>query len=318
MKTKFICLILCIFTAFSLAGCGLDASSAGSGSETYESTVSSVDEEEAEEDAFLDEDDAQGDYDNDFLNEVTIDETVIYSENDITVTALEIYMGGSAQKIRLQIENASDTDISLYAEYLYVNDICLGQSFDISEEAEAGCETTGLLWLEYEDLKRCGIDTAAVITFDLVICDDSDDEIARESIELVTSAGEDYVQEINSSGTVFYEYYNIKVVFLGVYDDVKDCDYAFRFYIKNDFGTTLSISEYQLSVNGSDEISGSLEGAVRTGTATIVDLKIWDAEEIGIESIDDITKMTCGMFFTYEETDDYYLPLWSGLHTVTP
>lgn len=249
---------------------------------------------------------------NDKTNSVTLEETVIYNENNITVTATGLESSWIDRELKLQVENNSDKDIYITGYYFAVN----GISFDtyLSVTVAAGKKAYTSIYLDGTERVEAGIERIASISgYDLYIYDDDSynyetgayDTLDQFSFTVETSAAADYVQKIDESGDVIYQESGITVIAREFSDDFWGT--TIQLLIKNETDQNLNVTVADVSVNDY-MISGWLDAYVCKGTVQYCEMNLYDydLEEADIEQIE---KVAFSLVFLDTKTYDV---LWES------
>lgn len=226
-----------------LGGCGSsEATTSGSGWESIsESSTESGTSDEAAESISAAATSATG--------EVTIEETILYDANDIKVTVTgfdsDALLG---PELQLLIENNSAQNYVIQADYCVVNGYMIMDL--LSADVAAGKKSNESMTFLSSTLERCGIDTITDIRIDLkVISPDTYQTVfSMGEATLQTSAAGRYTQTYNDSGVELYNENGIRVVAMGVADDLLGK--SVLFYVENNSDQHIAVSGDNVSVNG--------------------------------------------------------------------
>lgn len=184
-------------------------------------------------------------------NPVTIEETVIYDEGGIKVTAKSLSTSGLfGPELKLLIENGSNTAVTVSSRSCSVNGYMVESL--MSEDVAAGKKANTTLTLMSSELKSAGITVIAEIEFSLHIYNsDTWSTIAdSEPLLIKTSAAVDYEPEFDNSGDMIFNDKDIEVVVRGL--DYEDSFFGpgIVVYIANNTGRNIVVSAEDVSVNG--------------------------------------------------------------------
>ena len=180
---------------------------------------------------------------------VTLEESVIYNEGDITVTVKgfgkDSFLG---PQIKLLVENNSDKNITVQTRNSSINGYMI--PFTFSCDVATGKKSNDNITVSSSDLEDCGIDTMADIEFSLYIFCSDDWKKINESdmIQLQTSAASTYVQQYDDSGLLVYDENNIKVVAKGITKSFLG--QKLILYIENNSDQSFTIQSRDTSING--------------------------------------------------------------------
>lgn len=219
--------------------------------------------------------------------EITIEETELYNENGIVVTATEISDGWLGTEISLTISNDSGKNMGVSSRNLSVNGYMLSSSGLYSNIA-SGKKAIETLTLMSSELSEAGIETVADIEFSIHVYDSETYDTIDDSelIKLSTSAAEGFTQPVDDSGDVVYDANGIRVICKGLQDDVI-WDGCVVFYMENNSAEFVTIYGENVSVNGY-MVDESLWSDLRAGTRSIEGMYLLTLDEIGLESVDEV------------------------------
>lgn len=239
----------------------------------------------------------------------TIEETVVYDEGGITITAKE-YTTDSVwgDGIKFLIENETDQNITVGVTALIVNDYMIDDLF--VADVAAGKKTNETMELYSTELNAAGIDTIGQIEVYFHIYDsDTWENIAdTDCITIKTSMYDQMDVTVDDEGQVLYDEDGIKIV--GKY--VDDSDFwgtAILLYIENNSDENVMIQTDNLSINGFT-LDSYFSPTVYAGKKAYEDITIFssDLEENDITSVDEVSLTfkfinpdTCS---TISETDE--------------
>ena len=216
------------------------------------------------------------------------EETVIYEDSEIKVTAVDLTEEYSSFDLSFLIENNSSRNIALVGDYFLVNGAVIAE--DIYIRAASGKKGYGTLSLNKNDLDAAGVDMIATIASgDLHITDtDNYDEIYFVPFTVETSFADHYSPSGDSAGELLYDKNGIKVTFL----TMKRGYSGFYVYllIQNDTAYMLTAEAENVSVNGFT-IGTWMFDQIHPGTARVCEFLISDSdlEESKVSSINEIT-----------------------------
>ena len=231
----------------------------------------------------------------------TIDETVVFDEDGIKITAKE-YTTDSiwGDGIKFLIENDTEQNITVGVTALIVNDYMISDLF--VAEVAAGKKTNETMNLSTSDLKAAGITTIGQIEIYFHIYDsDSWDDIANtDCITLKTSLYDQMDTTVDDAGQVLYEEDGIKIV--GKYVDESDFwGTAVLLYIENNSGSNVIVQTDNLSVNGYT-LTAVFSSTIYDGKMAYDNITIFgsELEENDITSVDEIS-----LSFKIIDADDF-------------
>ena len=220
--------------------------------------------------------------------EIQIEEALIYEGAGVTVTVKGMEEGWLGTDIKLLVENSSDRNIVLTGNNFVVNGVTLSGYLYI--DAAAGKKANGTLTLYSDSLDVAGISQIGyVTTCDAQIYDsDSYETLTEVSMEIVTSLGRDYVQELDDSGEVLFESNGVQVIAKVMADEFYGK--SLLLLVKNNSGRTVNVQAENVSVNGFT-VDAWMYDLVWADTLRFCDLDLWNSglEENGITEIQDIS-----------------------------
>ena len=181
--------------------------------------------------------------------DVTLDETVLFDQDDIRITATGLSTDSLfGPELNLLVENDSAQNIVVQPNYCMVN----GYMMDglLSADVAAGKKANDTLDFLSNDLARCGIETITDIELDLVVSDGDSWQTLYETgpVILQTSAAGQYTQTYDDSGEEIYNQNGIRVVAKSVNDDLFGM--GIKFYLENNTDKAVIVNADNVSVNG--------------------------------------------------------------------
>lgn len=222
-------------------------------------------------------------------NEITIAETVLFEADGVRVTAKGLEEGWMGPAIKVLVENDSDKNILLTADAVSVNGYMMPGA-TVYAEVAAGKKANESISLMSSELSRSGIDTVAEIQMYLRIQNPENWDTLRVSdlITLQTSeAG--YVQPVDDSGDMIYDYNGIRVVCKGLKQDLF-WDGTIVFYLENNSTVPVSVYAENVSVNGFMQDVG-MWSDMRSGTRLVDGMYLLDLSDLELESIEDVEEV---------------------------
>ena len=180
---------------------------------------------------------------------VTLDETIIYDENDIKITATGLREDGLlGPELNLLIENNSTQNITVQPEYCLVNGYMMYGL--MSSDVAVGKKNNDTLDFSRSTLEECGIDQIADIRLKFTVSDGESwtTLFKTDELSLQTSAAGSYTQTYNDSGEVIYDTNGIKVVAKSAGDDFLGK--GVTFYLENNTDQHIVVNGENISVNG--------------------------------------------------------------------
>lgn len=239
MKRQLVMSVATVMAVVLMGGCGSSETTSSSGgwesiSET--STESGTSDEMAEETTTT-------------SGDVTIEETVLYDANDIKVTATRFDADALlGPELQILIENNSAQNYVIQADYCVVNGYMITDL--LSADIAAGKKSNESMTFLSSTLERCGINTITDIRIDLKVIDPDTYQtlFTMGEATLNTSAAGSYTQSYDDSGVELYNENGIRVVALGIADDLLGK--SVRFYVENNSAQHIAVSGDNVSVNG--------------------------------------------------------------------
>ncbi len=267
---KILCLILALMMLVSLAACGEGNEEDTKAPESSQSSGDSAGE--SDEDIQVE---TTAPYE---AVEATIEETVLYDENSIKITALSLTYDDTYVNLNLRIENNTDTDLSFLAYDTTVNDFVVEGL--MAEDVASGEQVDGRLFFRKKWLQDDGIDVIADIearfsyyTDDYMV--DGDTEL----VEIKTSAAEGFDYSYDESGSVIYDQDGVKIVFqrLFVTDNTYDGDTEYYpiIFIKNESDEIIYVQDTEVRVNGI-EVDATFGEFIYAGKRMISEVSLYE------------------------------------------
>lgn len=183
--------------------------------------------------------------------EVTIEEQVIYDENDIKVTAKALeYEDWFGPSITVLVENNSQQNITVQTRNSSVNGLMIDTMF--SCDVAAGKKANDSITFYKTELDVANIEILKDIEFQLHIFDSDEWENIADSdtITLTTSADPAYVQQCNTDGFVAYEDEAFKIVVQKLDSDDSFWGSELYVYIENNGDKNITVQARDVSING--------------------------------------------------------------------
>lgn len=240
----------------------------------------------------------------DTTGQPTIQPTVLYNKNSITVTAHEFGKLGDDYAVSIILTNDSDQNVGVGTRSLSVNG-CMMSVSRLECTANSGEKASGYLILDSIELLSAGIETVANMEFYLQFFALGEDDLYKsEMILLETSAAEQTVQPADDSGIEVYNEGGIRIVYQGFTVDGSDNGYA-NFYLENNTDLTLTFTSDSAKVNGAPQDS-YLWTDVRPGTAAIGAVEFYDIATRGITGDEEVATLNVTFYMTNLDTAETY------------
>ena len=222
------------------------------------------------------------------IAKVTIDETVLYEQNQLKITAKEMYYDSYWENvcIKVLIENNSDKDWGIQCDSTVNN---YTQTNYFSCFVAAGKKANETIELYMDELAACGIDTISEIALSFIVEDADSYNTLFETgdIELRTSAY-GTIEQPDIEGQTLYDKDGILIV--GNYaENYSYGDGALLVFVKNCYGKDIEVSCENVSINGF-MIDAYFYQEVKNGRRTVACMSIYsdELEKNDIESFDEI------------------------------
>jgi hypothetical protein len=180
------------------------------------------------------------------LSEVTIEEAVVFDQNDIKITVKSLNTKGSTgPEIKLLIENNSTKNISVQARNTSVNGYMTETFF--SADVAAGKKANDKITLYRSDLNAAGITTIADIELSFHIFDSGtwDTIYDSEPVCIKTSASEGFEYFYDDSGNQVYNDKDVQIVVKGLAENK-----SILLYIYNSNKKDITVQARDFSING--------------------------------------------------------------------
>lgn len=140
-----------------------------------------------------------------FLKDATIEETVLYDEDNVKITATDLTYSNSSAEISVSIENGSDKDLSFICGSLgyscnSVNGYMIQDGY-MNSDVAAGKSAYETIQISYDELLMYGINELADIEIGIQISDDDYNNIYTGGKQILTSAADTYEYKEDSYRT---------------------------------------------------------------------------------------------------------------------
>lgn len=227
---------------------------------------------------------------------VTIEETVVYEENDIEVTVTGLGRNSMGRQVKVTVENNSEYDIVLTGSDFVVNGIMLDGWLYV--EVSAGEETEGAIEFYTEDMKAAGVEQLATVNcVDAYVFDaNSFNNLFECPFSFETSIAGEHEQEIDDSGEVLFEEDGITVIAKGAAAD-DETGATVTILVINETGEDIIVESENVSVNDYT-VDGWMYDRVLADTVRFAQLTIWTTE-LEENDIDDVEEISFSLSFRY-------------------
>ena len=241
-------------------------------------------DDESDEDEDADKEDDKEDDKNDGKDDtkteqpvdVSIEETVVYDENDIKITVTGLEEGWSGMDVKVLVENNTEDDVYLSVDTVIVNGVTMYGSGYV--EVSAGQKANDTLTIYSDELERAGVVNIATIQFvdARIVNADTYDTLFEFQFEVVTSLGEDYVQTVYDEGEVVYDEDGITVIMQGMYEEEYYGTHV-QILVINDTDKDIVVEVEDVNVNGYT-MDAWLYDSVYAGTVCYCLLDLYESE----------------------------------------
>lgn len=285
-KMKWLSVVLCLVLFASMA-IGSGSSSSSDGDKKISSVTTSSDSEDKGSDEAKTEESKEEVKEE--ASGATIEEQVLYDENDIKITATGMEDSWAGTKLTLLIENNSAKGITVQARNANVNGYMVDTM--MSADVAAGKKSNDGLTFQTSGLKECGIEQIATMEFFFHIFDSEtwDEIVDTDVIKIETSIADGYVQNYDDSGEVLIDTNDVKIVGKGLSDKNSVFGPGVILYIENNSDKDITIQVRDVSVNGF-MVDTSMSEDVVAGKKAISAVTFFSSslEENGITDITDV------------------------------
>lgn len=247
----------------------------------------------------------------------TIEETDLYNENDVRVTATGLSYSDSAVTIELTIENNSDKNLSFIAGSLgyscnSVNGFMVDDGY-LNCDVNAGKKANDTIRISYDALRIYGISAIADMEIGIDICDEEYNHIYTGPRQIRTSIADTY--EYKETGyqesltnelfqkaygyslpffaaDVLYEQNGVRVISEAL--AVKGDETVLFLEVENSSGETVNLSSSDIAVNGlsvssstwsTETINPAKRRVMEIDLTSVFDANYWPVygiEEVGL------------------------------------
>ena len=290
-KMKWLAVVLCLVLFASMA-IGSGSSSSSDGDKKISSVTTSSDSEGNGTDEAKSEEAKSEDTTEEVKKEAsgaTIEEKVLFDENDIKITATGMEDSWAGTKLTLLIENNSAKGITVQARNANVNGYMVDTM--MSADVAAGKKSNDGLTFQTSGLKECGIEQIATMEFIFHIFDSEtwDEIVDTDVIKIDTSIADGYVQNYDDSGEVLVDTNDVKIVGKGLSDENSVFGPGVILYVENNSDKDITIQVRDVSVNGFMVDTSMSEDVVASKKAiSAVTFFSSSLEENGITDITDV------------------------------
>lgn len=212
----------------------------------------------------------------------TIEETVMWDNDDIKVTALNLTSDKYYHILNLKIENKTNKDLYVMASRTAVNSFVVEPSMGVNVPAKSTADGQFKIYLK-------DVDAGVIADIETRFSYSSSDYTMNrrtERVKLETSAAASHDYSYDESGTVLYNSNGIKIICQGFNDEGNPIIYLSS---TGELSEGCCVEEYKVYINDREAYC-DFYGWVFTNTRNIVELELndkdLDGNEIGeVESI---------------------------------
>lgn len=238
--------------------------------------------------------DDDDDYDEGFYGyddrTVDIDDVVLFSEAGVTVTATDItyenYGDTVYPYVNVEIENSTDTDITIGVEYCAVNNVAMSGSY-FDDSINAGKKSKSQLSIDSSVFSKCSFTDIGSIELQVNIYDKNTyDDIVEMSDLYKTTFDDSYTPFTASSlsdANLIVSESGIDFYYLGITDSYYDDSPCFLFYAENHSGQKAWVETDGFSIN--DYMQGDYDiDIVNDGNGALL-LVEWD-DDVNMDALE--------------------------------
>lgn len=205
----------------------------------------------------------------------TIDETVMWDNDDIKVTALSLATNQYYHILNLEIENKTDKELHVTASRTAVNSFVVEPSMGVNVPANSSAKGEFKVYLDDVDANVIS-DIETRFSYS-----SSDYSINRktERVKLETSAAATYDYSYDESGMVLYDGNGIKIICQGFSDEGNPIIYLSS---TGELSEGCCVEEYEIYINGKESYSDYCAW-VFTNTRNLGEMELEDKDLDGNE-----------------------------------
>ncbi len=248
------------------------------------------------------------------MEEVTIESSVIYDANDIKITAKSLVFDNLlGPMLKVKLENNSDRAMQISTTNFSVNNLMVDALLYC--ELDAGGTEESEISIMQADLDKGGISVIQTIEFSIRAYDIKTYETIFQSEPLIlkTSADESYEQKFNDTGDLLYTDDNIRVIVQGHGKSEYSESHAIYLYIENKSERDWTIQCDSFTINGL-AVNPIFSSTICKGKCSYDFISISN-EDLAKQNIDTIQTMELSLRVIY--WDDYNQTYITDIHTVT-
>ncbi len=235
------------------------------------------------------------------LPPVTLEETVIYDQDGVQVTATSLEEGFLGPEIRVTIANDTEQNLTVSSRLLSVNSYMMDTA-GLYAEVAAGKKSNDAIALYQSDLDRAGIDAIGEVAFYLSFSDTDTYEEAGKSqlLTISTSAAQNIPPEEDLTGQELYRTDGIRVNSLGLKEDLF-WDGTLVLLLENQSQEPVTIYAENVSVNGY-MADNAMWCDLRPGTRAVDGMTLLDLENTGVTELSQVEELEFTIRIIHNET----------------
>lgn len=187
----------------------------------------------------------------------TVSEKVVYEDNELIVTVKEGIIGFAENQfmfpLNLSFKNKTNTELTVSEECVRINDVLVEHNYFLNVTMNPQEIVEYEWYFDADYYERIGINTIGSISFALIKYEDigNDYKTSRTDMIRIESDHKDYVQKMNSEGTVLIDEHGFKIVAQEAELDTEgEKEYNCWFYIENNTDEGVWFQIEKMSVNG--------------------------------------------------------------------
>lgn len=213
----------------------------------------------------------------------TIQQTVLYEENGIRITAVELTEGVLGPKVVTQIANTTEKDITVTIGEVSANRYMLPLS-GLRCNVAAGETVTDGINLLTEDLEQAGIELLAILEFRVHLTEAATGAaIADSEVLRLTTSRWIYFQPTDDEGEILFKDEKIRIISKGLKED-NAWDGTLVFFMENKSKKDIYIFAENLEVNG-EKVEAGLWSTLRSGTNLVDGMALLNLKELKLTDI---------------------------------
>lgn len=234
----------------------------------------------------------------------TIEDQVIYDENNIRITATGLNMNGDyGPEIKLLIENNTDENIIVQVKDSSING-CMIRLY-MSANVSAGKKINDVLGVYQNYLDTSGIEEFSSIEVSFHVANDSYETLFDTPVKEIRTDLTEHVQTYDDSGDTVYDEAGIKIVSKGI-SNSDTGNISLILYIENNTDDYIGVQANNTSVNGF-MVDPMMSSTIFPHEIIFGSMEFW-ADDIKENNITDIEEIETSFHFfdpvTYQTVSD--------------